>query len=334
MLNLGTFTATATIMAGMGFLSQYMPIMNILIIFLKACGLSTFRVRKDRDRIKGVLKVLDAETRSSSTIFEYGKSRPAGTFVGWNCFGYYSDTGGRDMDSEGEIMIFTTEAYFKKILERSVTDCSSVKFEHTVAHTPKAKQEVSIWARRGSYESLFYSRLKVDLSMISPMGDQAFIVEDIMEKYKAKDRLIVFIHGVTGAGKSSIGLLLAKEMRGNYCNKFNPIEPGDNFQNMMRDIDVDEDDEKTPLIVVMEEVDTMIETIHRGEVPTHKKVTTMIRNKSSYNTFFDDMIIYTKVIFILTSNKSKEEIDKLDPCYLRPGRMGAYYTMMKPLGVC
>ena len=326
MLNLSSLT----IMAGIGFMSQYVPILNILIIFLKAFGLSTFRIRKDRDRIKGVLKVLDTDTRSSSTIFEYGKARPGGAFVGWNCFGYYLDTGGRD-DAEGEIMLFTTEAYFKKLLERSTTDCSSVKFEHTIAHTPKVKQEVSIWARRGGYESLFYSRLKVDLSMISPMGEQAFIVEDIMEKYKAKERLIVFIHGVTGAGKSSIGLLLAKEMRGNYCNKFNPIEPGDNFQSMMRDLDIEDSDERPPIIVVMEEVDTMIETIHRGEVPTHKKVTTMIRNKSSYNTFFDDMIIHTKVIFILTSNKSKEEIDKLDTCYLRQGRINAYYTMMKPL---
>jgi hypothetical protein len=330
MFNLGTFTATATIMAGIGFISQYTPILNIMIILLKVFGLSTFRVRKDRDRIKGMLKVLDSETRSSSTIFEYGKARPGGTFVGWNCFGYYSDTGGRD-DAEGEIMLFTTEAYFKKILDKSSTDCSSVTFEHTISHSPKAKQEVSIWARRGSYESLYYSRLKVDLSMITPMGEQAYVVEDIMEKYRVKERLIVFIHGVTGAGKSSIGLLLAKELKGHYCNKFNPIEPGDNFQSMLRDIDIEEDDEKPPLIIVMEEVDTMIETVHRGEVPTHKKVTTMIRNKSSYNTFFDDMIIHTKVIFILTSNKSKDEIDKLDTCYLRQGRINAYYTMMKPL---
>jgi hypothetical protein len=333
MINFGTFTTTATIMAGIGFLSQYAPVLNMVIILMKLFGLSTFRVRKDRDKIKGLLKVLDAETRSSSTIFEYGKMRPAGSFIGWGCLGYYSDGGGRD-DSEGEIMLFTTEAYFKKILDKSSTDCSSVTFEHTVANTPKAKEEVSIWARRGSYESLYYSRLKVDLSMISPMGDQQYIVEDIMEKYKVKERLIVFIHGVTGAGKSSIGLLLAKELRGHYCNKFNPIEPGDNFQNMLRDIDIEEDDDKPPLIIVMEEVDTMIETVHRGEVPTHKKVTTMIRNKSSYNTFFDDMIIHTKIILILTSNRSKEEIDKLDTSYLRQGRINAYYTMMKPLGVC
>jgi len=332
-MNLGTLTTTATIMAGMGFMSQYLPLLNIIIILLKVCGLSTFRVRKDRDRIKGLLKVLDGETRSSSTIYEYGKARPGGTFIGWNCFGYYHDTGGRD-DAEGEIILFTTEAYFKKILDRSSTDCSSVSFEHTVIHSPKAKQEVSIWARRGGYESLYYSRLKVDLSMISPMGDQAYIVEDILEKYRCKERLVVFIHGVTGAGKSSIGLLLAKELRGNYCNKFNPIEPGDNFQSMLRDVDIEDSDEKLPFIVVMEEIDTMIETVHRGEVPSHKKVTTMIRNKASYNTFFDDMIIHTKIIFILTSNRSKEEIDKLDTCYLRQGRINAYYTMMKPLAEC
>lgn len=332
MISIGTLTTTATIMAGLGFVSQYAPAMSMFIILLKMCGLSTFRVRRDRDRVKGMLKVLDAETRSSSTIFEYGKSRPGGSFIGWRCFGYYSDGGGRD-ESEGEITIFTTESYFKKILEKSASDCNTVTFEHTVDYVPKARQEVSIWARRGGYESLFYSRLKVDLSMIHPMGDQAYIVEDILEKYRARERLVVFIHGVTGAGKSSIGLLLAKELKGNYCNKFNPIEPGDNLQNMMRDIDIEDVDERPPFVVVMEEVDTMIETVHRGEVPAHKKVTTVIRNKSSYNTFFDDMIIYSKVIFVLTSNKSKEEIDKLDTCYLRQGRINAYYTMMKPLGI-
>jgi Cdc6-like AAA superfamily ATPase len=320
-------------MAGIGFMSQYVPIMNILIILLKAFGLLTFRVRKDRDRIKGVLKVLDAETRSSSTIFEYGKMRPAGAFVGWKCFGYYADTNGRD-DAEGEIMIFTTEAYFKKILDKSATDCNSVTFEHTVAHVPKSKQEISIWARRGSYESLYYSRLKVDLSMISPMGEQVYIVDDIIQRYRAKERLVVFIQGVTGAGKSSVGLLLAKELKGNYCNKFNPTEPGDNFQNMLRDMDIEDDEEKTPLIIVIEEVDKMIKVIHNDLVPIHKKVMTMIRSKSDYNTFFDDMIMFTKVIIILTSNVSKEEIDKLDNSYLRQGRINAYYTMMKPLGEC
>ena len=103
---------------------------------------------------------------------------------------------------------------------------------------------------------------------------------------------------------------------------------------MMRDVDLEDGDEKPPFIIVMEEIDTIIETVHRGEVPLHKKVVTMIRNKSSYNTFFDDMIIHTKIIFILTSNKSKEEIDKLDTSYLRQGRINAYYTMMKPLGIC
>ena len=83
----------------------------------------------------------------------------------------------------------------------------------------------------------------------------------------------------------------------------------------------------------LEEVDTMIEVVHKGEVVNHKKVTTMIRNKASYNTFFDDMIIYSKIIVILTSNKSKEEIDKLDTSYLRHGRVNAYYKMMNPLVV-
>ncbi len=332
MLNIGMLTTAATLMAGVGFLSQYIPIMNLLTILLKMFGVSTFRIRRDRDRIKGVQKFLDSETRCSTTVFEYGKTRPGGTFIGWNCFGFYHDGGGRD-DAEGEIVILTTESYFKKILDRSATDCSSVTFEHTVSNTPRSKQEVSIWSRRGSYESLYYSCFRVDLSMICPMGEQTFIVDDIIQRYKAKERLVVFIHGVTGAGKSSIGLLLAKELKGNYCNKFKPTEPGDNFQNMLRDMDIEDMEEKTPLVIVIEEVDKMIKSIHTDDVPIHKKVMTMIRNKSDYNTFFDDMIMFTKVIIILTSNVSKDEIDKMDDSYLRQGRINAYYKMMKPLTI-
>ena len=340
MLSINSLSTTATIMAGIGFLSQYVPITSILIVFLKLCGVSSFRIRKDRDRIKGVLKVLDNETRSSSSIFEYGKLRPGGMFIGWRCFGYYNETSSRDECDGAEISIFTTPHYFKSVLDKSNSECSSITFEHTIRglrgdqNAPKSRKQVSIWSRRGGYENMYYSRLKVDLSMIYPIGDQSYIVQDILEKYREKERLVVFIHGVTGAGKSSIGLLLAKELNGNYSNKFNPIDPGDSFQSLLRDIDVHEDEEqRMPFVIVMEEIDTMIEAVHKGEVVNHKKVTTMIRNKASYNTFFDDMIIYSKIILILTSNKSKEEIDKLDTSYLRNGRVNAYYTMMKPLVV-
>jgi len=43
------------------------------------------------------------------------------------------------------------------------------------------------------------------------------------------------------------------------------------------------------------------------------------------------MIFYKNVIFILTSNESKESLDALDPAYLRKGRIDATYEMLEEL---
>ena len=44
----------------------------------------------------------------------------------------------------------------------------------------------------------------------------------------------------------------------------------------------------------------------------------------------DDLIFY-KIILIFTSNKSKQDIDKIDPSYLRQGRIDEYFYMDKPI---
>ena len=75
----------------------------------------------------------------------------------------------------------------------------------------------------------------------------------------------------------------------------------------------------------------MIKNIDHGLIQRHKNVMTSIVNKSTYNTFMDDLILYKNIIFILTSNESREAIDELDPCYLRKGRVDATYSMMKIL---
>ena len=125
MLSYLSTTNIISTLAGLGFLSQMTLLLNIPIILLKIIGFSTFRIRNDRDRVKGLLKLLNETTYSSSTIFEYGKERPAGMFVGRNCFGYYSESS-KDSDGGTEITLFTSNAYFKKIMEKSITPCESL----------------------------------------------------------------------------------------------------------------------------------------------------------------------------------------------------------------
>jgi Cdc6-like AAA superfamily ATPase len=192
---------------------------------------------------------------------------------------------------------------------------------------------VLIWSRAGSYTNIYYRSTQIDMSSIEPIGDQLYIVEDIVNKYRARQRLVVFVHGVTGAGKSTLGLFVAKQLSGLYCHTFNPSEPGDTFENLLRDTETMDEDEKKPLIVVIEEANEMIKAAHTNEVTLHKNVTTQVKSKGTFNTFLDNMMFHNKVILILTSNQSKEEIDTLCPSYLRRGRVNAYYSMMNSLEV-
>jgi hypothetical protein len=178
--------------------------------------------------------------------------------------------------------------------------------------------------------------MKVDVSQINPLGCQGNIVTDIVKQYKERNRFIAFIHGTTGTGKSTIGLLIAKEMRGSYCHDFNPTEPGDSFKNLLRDTESYDNDNNIqsssgPLVIVMEEVDTMIKNITEGTIFRHKNVMTSVHNKTTFNSFLDDMVFHKNIILIMTSNTSKEKIDEIDPSYLRKGRVNAYYKMVTPL---
>lgn len=318
-----------TTLAGLGFLGQLTVLLQISVIILKAAGYSSFRVRNDRDTVKGLLKILNEDTYSSSTVYEYGKERPAGIFVGWTCFGYYIDAN-RDSDMGTEIVMFTSAKNFKNLITRSTSSCDTIRLEKSTSVANSTPHPIKIWNRYGSFLNIYYSDFKVDLSSIYPMGDQGPIVQDIVQKYEEAKRLVAFVYGVTGAGKSTLGLLIAKELNGSYCHDFNPTDPGDSFKTLIRDSKNDLDT-PGPIVIVMEEIDNTIKMVHEGSVVRHAKATTSIHNKATFNSLLDDMVFHRNVILIMTSNKTKEEIDQLDPAYLRKGRVNAYYTMQQQL---
>jgi hypothetical protein len=90
---------------------------------------------------------------------------------------------------------------------------------------------------------------------------------------------------------------------------------------------------ESPIIIVLEETDVILNAVHEESIVKHVEMPTLIHNKSSWSTFLDDMIFYKGVILILTSNTSKEAIDFMDTSYLREGRIHKTYSMTTPISL-
>ena len=280
-------------------------------------------IRKDDEKTRTISKKLQTETMHSITLFQHGKFYPSGYFMNWKCIGYYNYVNmGENVVSE--IHIFTTNNYFKRLFE---VEQKTISFDVSPKTNTKSKQ-LTIYCRSGSYTCIYYNRMGIDINNLEPMGQQSDITNDICDIFYKKRRGVFFINGISGAGKSTIGLIVANKLNGTFCHTFNPTDPGDTLTYLLRDsLPSDEN----PTIIIIEEVNTMIRSVHNGTIQKHKNITTCIHNKSTYNTFMDDLILYKNVLIILTSNEAKETIDALDSCYLRKGRVDGYYSMMEKI---
>ena len=298
----------------------------LLFIVRFLLGYHYYVIRHDTEKTRAVSKALQAATYNSITLFQCGTFYPDGFFINRKCVGYYNHNSHDSVTVA--IHIMTSPEYFQTIFQ---TEKATVSFNtKTDAEIKEGLTKIStltVFSRCGSYTSLFYSRFRIDVQGLQPIGTQFEVVTSICEHFQSKKRGVVYIHGVSGAGKSTIGLLVACRLNGCYCHTFNPTEPGDTLSQLLRD---SEPTDERPTIVLIEEANMLIRAVHKG-IQRHKNITTSVFGKSTYNTFFDDLILYRNVMIILTSNEDKETIDKLDPCYLRKGRIDAYFSMMETL---
>lgn len=270
-----------------------------IIIFVKIFGVNLYKI----NRAETVSIVLKKLPKRSSVINE-GDNRE--WIWGWPYIGYVTE---KESNSNIRITIFTTNKFYSSL----------VKNEENISKKNKTFI-VPLYYRTGTYAWLRYRKRECKFLEYIDRTEQTNIVDNIIKNYKQNDKSVCWIHGMPGSGKSTIPILLAKKIKGSLCLTFNPTNPGDNIELVYNSVCPKEN---KPLIIVFEECDKMIHKIHENRVVYHKNIPTQVSNKTDLNTFFDwiDRGSYLYLIIIMTSNIAPEEIDKLDPSYLRDGRV-------------
>jgi hypothetical protein len=84
-----------------------------------------------------------------------------------------------------------------------------------------------------------------------------------------------------------VAALLANSLNATLCKTFNPTEPGDNLDHL---VGFARDNEK--IVILLDEVDSMLRRISAGTIMPHKHVPVQITCKQTWNSFLDDMIFW------------------------------------------
>lgn len=316
------------LVAGWGLLTYLEYVFQLLLILIRPCGIVYYKIFFDKEVHLKMLNLISSESvLSGETIIRGNKRVPSGYFLSLKAIGFV-DIDAHYMESS-KITIITTEKYYNYLTRQLQETTISIKEDEAEERCECDK--ICVFNRCGRFEDLIYSRVRIQVKDLKPFESQAPIVHEIVNTFKETQVVRVFIEGISGSGKSSIGYCVAKALHGKFTHSFNPTDPGDTFGNVISTMNYEESD--NPNIIVLEEVDVLIDKIHNGKIMQNERISTMIKDKTNWNSFLDDMTFYKNTILILTSNTSKKQIDKLDTAYLRKGRIDLYYEMNEPIPI-
>ena len=327
------------LIAAFGVLTNISFLREFALLLLRLFEIRCYNISNDKDFTRKFMRHISKECISTTVRYYSDIEYPAGlcfssNFVCW----IHSD--GNWLEN-WTVYLICKESYFKTIIDdktptaltvKPPTDMRDKSHDQTTpqqTEPQKVRTVLMLW-RRGTFEDLRYGRTTIDVADVQPLGDQRKAINQILDVYQKKQFVKAFVHGAPGTGKSALGILLAKELNGFYCHSFDPTTPGDQLETLYATY---KDYEKeTPLIIVLEEANKLIEYVHHEKVEQHIKMPCAVKNKTTWCNLMDDMVFFRQVIFILTSNQPKEAIDTLDPAYLRPGRIDPHLEMKELIG--
>ena len=279
-----------------------------IFLLLQFFGIRMYVVH-DREICKRIQKRVNS--RSSKTV---DGNKGIGYSVGfWYLISISMESSYDEADTYDVWMIATAASYEFLTKERE----EAMKFDSD--NMPIEKTPLKVYDRQGSFMNPYFRCRDLKITSVSPRPDQQAIIDQIRKHHDLNEHTVVYLHGPPGSGKSLVGILLANEYKGSYCNTLKPWQPGDTLSGLYSEAEPTED---SPLVVVFDEFDGALIRIHSGIEP-HKNLPTQIQDKAGWNQMLDEIQrgMYPHLIMLLTSNKGPEFIQSLDPSYIRKGRV-------------
>jgi hypothetical protein len=220
------------------------------------------------------------------------------------------------------VFMIATESSYKALTKDAEDDFKPL------IEVPKTDKTIAVYERSGSYANTWFRQRDRDAIDV-PKEPQKPIVEAIIANHKKCRHTVVYLHGPPRTGKSMIGILVANEFGGSFCNTLKPWQPGDSLGSLHSEV---EPKFNKPLVLVFDEFDSALNKIHTGIAP-HPKIPTAVLDKPGWNHMLDEIQrgMYHDLILIITSNKGPDYIRSLDPSYIREGRIDMTFEMTELL---
>lgn len=291
---------------------------TLVFIPFRFLGFKLYKI-KDRSNIITLSKKV-----LNYAIMIEDKDKPAGFFFGFTFAGYVHQTLSPRGDSSNEIYLLSTPKKFDELITNEDNK------DHKIVNLDIPETIIDLYYRSGNFFHIEYKKRIIQFDDVEATPKQNYIINEIIRLYNQSrtHNVVSYIYGVPGVGKSMIPMILCKKLKGSLCKTFKPHQAGDTLDTLHSLVSPTF---KTPLILVLEEADGIITKIHNS-VADHKHIPIQIQDKSSWNTFFDDLkYLYPNMIIIMTSNISLEVINSLDSCYLREGRVDCKFELSNKL---
>lgn len=287
-----------------------LPWVSIMLFILKQFSINNYIIT-DQNTVKRIQKRLASKT---NTIYD---EQAFGCVWDYNLLANISKNQWEDI---------SVSLYCSKETYETLT-CETVSEHKSEEIVESPKQKITIYDRSGTYADTYYPKRNVYVHSINCRSNQCAIISNIVKEYSKKTHVVSLIYGPPNTGKTTIGILLAKQLNGSYCNSFKPWLPNCTLSQLYTIV---EPSEENPLIIAMDEFDVPLFNIHNGLIKPNEKMSTSMIDKCGWNTFFDDIQrgMYPYLIVLLTTNKSPEFINELDTCYIRSGRVDVIHELV------